>query len=87
MKKKILLTTTMIAVGTGTVLLRNEETRAKVGRKVREFYANLTNRTASDVAEDKRLKLGHPHPNEMEDNEMVNEGALYTVQYFNKEHQ
>lgn len=29
-------------------------------------------------------KGGHPHPRDIEDNNMVSEGALYSVQFFNE---
>ncbi|WP_019412468.1 hypothetical protein [Paenisporosarcina sp. TG20] len=32
-------------------------------------------------------KVGHPHPQDIEDNTMVDEGALTSVQYYNKETQ
>ncbi|WP_062109858.1 hypothetical protein [Bacillus niameyensis] len=29
-------------------------------------------------------KGGHPHPTDIEDNKMVDEGAMYSVQFFNE---
>lgn len=32
-------------------------------------------------------KAGNPHPHDIEDNKMVEEGALYSVQYYNEKMQ
>ncbi|WP_100404926.1 hypothetical protein [Bacillus solitudinis] len=83
MRKRTLLTT-VIAIGTGTALLKNNENRAKVGRKAREYYAKLMNRTADDTENERRTQIGHPDPHDYSDNKMVSEGAIYSVKHYDK---
>ncbi len=72
------------AAGVAAVLLKNEEQRARLGRMWRQWYAKLTKRTASENREERQLKIGLSHPYDFEDNRMVSEGALTSIQYYNK---
>ena len=87
LKKTLLATAVASAAGAATVLLRNGETRERAGRAVRDTYAKITRQMGNDNKKENQLKIGHPHPYDYEDNKMVNEGALTSVQHYNEKQQ
>ncbi len=72
--------------GTTTVLLGKKGMRAKVKQTIHETYQKVTGKGEKDEKE-KQLKIGYSHPHDYEDNKMVGEGALTSVQYYNKKQQ
>ncbi len=72
--------------GTTTVLLGKRGLRAKVTQTVHEAYHKITGKKKREEKE-KQLKIGHSHPHDYDDNKMVGEGALTSVQHYNKKQQ
>lgn len=75
------------AAGAAAILLKDEEKRARAGRAVREMYAKMTHRTASETQKNRKKRLGLSDPYDYEDNKMLSEGALTSVQYYNNRQQ
>ncbi|MFS0781626.1 hypothetical protein [Bacillus sp. 1P06AnD] len=86
-----------VAIGLGvasavgvTTLLKNKETRNKVMNlyvdtkdKVIHLIGKGKPVTYSDVVQ----KGGNPDPYDIQDNKMVDEGAMYSVHYYNENEQ
>ncbi|MFB5661361.1 hypothetical protein [Alteribacillus sp. HJP-4] len=84
-KRSVLLSTVVAgAVGAATFILRDEEKREKLKQASQQTLAKWNGRTKE--AEDEKLneKVGHSEPYDFEDNKMVSEGAMHSVQHFNK---
>ncbi|MFZ4450470.1 hypothetical protein [Salibacterium aidingense] len=86
MRKRNVLVPSVVAgvVGTATYFLRDEDKRERVKDVSKRTVAKWTGNTKE--AEDKELneKVGHSAPYDFEDNKMVSEGAMHSVQHFNK---
>ncbi|WP_100373557.1 hypothetical protein [Bacillus sp. FJAT-45037] len=83
--KGTIFTTVVAGVASAaTVILSDNERRERTKRKVKEMYSNMTKNKASQTNQDPSLEIGHPDPYDVEDNKMVGEGALYSVQHYNK---
>ncbi|WP_368503734.1 hypothetical protein AB3N04_16420 [Alkalihalophilus sp. As8PL] len=88
MKKRTLVATVVAGVASATtVLLRDEERREKAKRQFKQMYTKVTNQRAEESPGQPQVKAGHPDPYDIEDNEMVNEGALTSVQKYNEKQQ
>lgn len=78
----------LAGVGVGSALLLaykpNRDRLKKVGSKLRE---SLPLDNPSNQEELPIDTIGHPHPDDVQDNEMVSEGAVYSVEYYNKSKQ
>lgn len=85
MKMKKTLVFVAGAAGTTTLLLRNEELRQSLRNKVRQVRSYLSNTPVKDKVEKK--SIGHSRPYDYADNKMVSEGALTSVEYYNKAQQ
>ncbi|MBN6888151.1 hypothetical protein ACUXCC_003069 [Cytobacillus horneckiae] len=69
---------------TSVLLLANKSNREKlqsITTKIKDYMP--FNKKKNEVME----KAGHPMPQDTEDNKMVSEGALYSVNYFNEKEQ
>ncbi len=76
--------------GVATYFLRDETNRSKVKQSFSDISTKLKDTTAKMKNPDDDLpvdKGGQPHPDDIEDNKMVSEGAQYSVDYYNKEKQ
>ncbi|MCD8510999.1 MAG: hypothetical protein LRY73_14815 [Bacillus sp. (in: Bacteria)] len=73
-----------VATAAGAYFLAQEERR----KQLRDYYnrskAKLLNRTKEECDPVLQEKVGHSHPHDHEDNTMVDEGAVYSVNYYNK---
>lgn len=74
----------------GLAYLSEKENRDKA----MELMSDLKHRAVSfwckqqpDACHDLLAKAGHPDPNDIPDNKMVDEGAMYSVKYYNEEKQ
>jgi hypothetical protein len=68
-----------------TLIVGKRNLRMQVSQSIRKMYSKI-NRNQSNQTEGKN-KIGHPHPYDFEDNKMVGEGALTSIQYYNKAQQ
>jgi len=50
----------------------------------REMISRIKAMFQSSTQEDLLVKAGNPDPEDIGDNNMVNEGAMYSVHYYNK---
>ncbi|SDI01445.1 hypothetical protein SAMN05192534_11848 [Alteribacillus persepolensis] len=86
MRKRNILLSSAVAgvVGTATFLLRDEEKRDRLKQASQRTIAKWTGTTKED--EDERLneKVGHSEPYDIDDNNMVAEGAMHSVHHYNK---
>ncbi|AZU64569.1 hypothetical protein [Neobacillus mesonae] len=87
--KRVLSMGSLLAVGVGAsaVWLSNKPNRIKA----ETFLRDLKRKVMPTVYE-KSEKLpiekgGHPHPHDVEDNKMVDEGAMYSVKFYNEKMQ
>lgn len=86
MKKSIMSGLLVAGVAASAYFLGKEENRVKVNQLLNEGRAKLLNETASDYKSYLHEKAGHPHEDDLEDQTMVDEGAVYAVQYYDKEY-
>ncbi|KHF38438.1 hypothetical protein [Halalkalibacter okhensis] len=80
---------TMIAVATAaatTFLLNKKGIRAKITQTTNNMYDKVTGRKKKKEWES-QVKIGHSHPHDYEDNKMVGEGALTSIQHYNQKQQ
>jgi hypothetical protein len=86
--KRVLSKTTLMTVGIGAsaaLWLTNKPNRIKVKNFLREWKRKITPTPFSNNMQRLIEKGGNPHPRDVEDNNMVSEGAMYSVNYYNKE--
>ncbi|WP_066370608.1 hypothetical protein [Neobacillus fumarioli] len=89
MKRSIGLTSLMIAgIGaSAAVWLSNKPNRVKAENFLRDWkekiYPNIFKKSEKLPIH----KGGHPHPHDEEDNNMVSEGAQYSVKFYNEKMQ
>ncbi|ARK31523.1 hypothetical protein [Halalkalibacter krulwichiae] len=87
MVKKAIVASAAAVVGAATVLLGDRNRRTKISQSVQKILPlRQKEKNKLNVAE-KKKNLGHSHPYDYEDNKMVGEGALTSVQYYNKKQQ
>ena len=53
--------------------------------KGKDMFNRLKNKFNSTQKDDLLSKAGNPAPDDIGDNNMVNEGAMYSVNYYNKQ--
>jgi len=76
-----------IAAGIGVgsvVILSLKPTRMKIQSMFELLNAKLEKNRKKSIPME---KIGHPDPYDEKDNEMVSEGALYAVDYYNRKEQ
>ncbi|MDT8859593.1 hypothetical protein N0O92_05050 [Alkalihalobacillus sp. MEB130] len=81
MANKSMIASVVTAAAT-TILLGNRERRAKIIQTVQNLYKKGLGK--SKEKHDSQIKIGHSHPYDYEDNKMVGEGALTSVQHYNQ---
>ncbi|MDQ0271513.1 hypothetical protein [Cytobacillus purgationiresistens] len=70
---------------TSVLLLANKGNRSRLQTltaKIKNYLPYKYNKQDETM-----MKTGHPHPQDTGDNNMVSEGALYSVNYFNEKEQ
>ncbi|MCH5586596.1 hypothetical protein MK805_16795 [Shimazuella sp. AN120528] len=84
-KKTVFTTFTLTTVGLTTYLLTNKNRRKRVLDQMKNAWnkvkVSLNDKNKHDPA--LKTKIGHPHPHDHGDNNMVSEGAMYSVNYYN----
>ena len=88
--KKALKMKSLVTVGIGAsaaMWLANKPNRIKAKTFLREWKRKVTPAPYSKSTERVIEKGGNPHPHDIEDNNMVNEGAMYAVDYYNEKMQ
>ncbi|BAB06637.1 hypothetical protein P4637_09075 [Halalkalibacterium halodurans] len=73
------LTGVVTIAGVTAYALNNCTIRSKLKRVVK-----IGNQQKKEGDKTKRISIGHPDPYDTEDNRMVEEGALYSIQHYNK---
>jgi hypothetical protein len=84
---KVVSMSSLVAVGIGAsaaVWLSNKPNRIKAESVLRDWKRKVK---PNVYAKSERLPIekgGNPHPRDFADNEMVSEGAQYSVQFYNE---
>ena len=80
------LASTVLATGVAAVsyYLGEEENRIKAKQTFNWAKARLLRETDEEYKEYMKEKAGHSHPQDIEDNTMVDEGAQFAVKYYNE---
>jgi hypothetical protein len=88
--KRVLPITSLVVVGMGAsaaMWLSSKPNRLKAESVLRDWKRKIKP-SPFDKSETLPIeKGGHPHPHDLEDNNMVSEGAMYSVQFFNEKMQ
>ncbi|KGA97364.1 hypothetical protein AJ85_06200 [Alkalihalobacillus alcalophilus ATCC 27647 = CGMCC 1.3604] len=84
-KKAIYATLVAGASAVTTFYLTNKERRTELKNKTKEMYQKVCSVTNKEKPTPKQLRIGHPDPYDIEDQKMVDEGALYSVQRYNRQ--
>ncbi|MCM3726660.1 hypothetical protein M3226_13280 [Neobacillus cucumis] len=84
--KRVLSMSSLLAVGVGAsaVWLSNKPNRIKVETLLRDWKRKILPTVYQKSEQLPIHKGGHPHPDDIEDNKMVDEGAAYSVQFYNE---
>ena len=88
--KRVLSMSSLVTVGIGAsaaMWLANKPNRIKAKIFLREWKRKVTPTPYSKSAKRVIEKGGNPHPHDFEDNNMVSEGAMYSVDFYNKKMQ
>ncbi|GEL07937.1 hypothetical protein [Salisediminibacterium halotolerans] len=83
------LASTFLAVGAAAVsyYLGDEENRVKAKQWYNRAKAWALNETEDETYEEYMTeKVGHSHPEDIQDNTMVDEGAQFSVNYYNEKY-
>ncbi|MEH7299080.1 hypothetical protein [Neobacillus drentensis] len=73
-----------VGIGASAVWLSSKPNRVKAETVLREWKRKFLP-TVYEKAEQLPIEKGaHPHPHDVEDNNMVSEGAQYSVQFYNE---
>lgn len=78
------LTPIAVATAVGAYFLSKEEKRKRVRDYFNYSKAKVLNKTNEKYAPVFQEKVAHSHPHDFEDNAMVGEGAVYSVNYYNR---
>ena len=85
--KRVLSMGSLLAVGVGAsavLWLREKPNRIKAESFLKEWKRKIKP-TVFDKSEQLPIeKGGNPHPHDLEDNNMVSEGAMYSVKFYNE---
>lgn len=84
--KKVLSMSSLMAVGIGAsaVWLSNKPNRIKAESMLRDWKRKVKPTVFAKAELLPIEKGGNPHPKDFADNEMVSEGAQYSVQFYNE---
>ena len=85
--KRVLSMSSLLAVGVGAsaaLWLSNKPNRIKAETLLRDWKRKIMPTVYQKSEELPIHKGGHPHPEDTEDNKMVDEGAMYSVQFYNE---
>jgi hypothetical protein len=77
----------LVAVGIGAsaaMWLSSKPNRVKAETVLREWKRKVKPTVFEKSDQLPIEKGGHPHPHDVEDNNMVSEGAMYSVQFYNE---
>jgi hypothetical protein len=87
--KRALSLGSLLAVGVGVsaVWLSNKPNRIKAETFLRDWKRKVKPNVFQKAEQLPINKGGHPHPHDIEDNKMVDEGAMYSVQFYNEKMQ
>jgi hypothetical protein len=88
--KKVLRISPLVTVGIGAsaaMWLANKPNRIKAKYFLRKWKRKVTPTPYSKSAQRVIEKGGNPHPKDFEDNNMVSEGAMYSVDFYNEKNQ
>jgi hypothetical protein len=88
--KRVLSMGSLVTVGIGAsaaMWLANKPNRIKAKSFLREWKRKVTSTPYSKSAQRVIEKGGNPHPQDIEDNNMVSEGAMFAVDYYNEKMQ
>ncbi|OIK16127.1 hypothetical protein BIV60_06590 [Bacillus sp. MUM 116] len=85
MKRSIGMASLVAAgIGASAMWLSNKPNRIKAESLLREWKRKIFP-TVFEKSEQLPIhKGGHPHPHDLEDNKMVDEGAMYSVKFYNE---
>jgi hypothetical protein len=78
-KKTWMIGLTLAAAGLAICLLTDKKYRSKI-----KSYLYSTRPEKDKYNQDIETKIGNPHPRDEGDNNMVSEGSLYSVTYYNE---
>ncbi|RSL31004.1 hypothetical protein D7Z54_22930 [Salibacterium salarium] len=86
MRKRNFLLPSLVAgvVGTATFFLRDEQKREQLKDVSKRSVAKWTGSTKEKEDEELNEKVGYSEPYDFEDNKMVSEGAMHSVQHSDK---
>lgn len=82
--RKRSLVTVGVGLGAAAVWLANKPNRIQAKTFLRQWKRKLTPVSHSENTQRVIEKGGNPDPHDIEDNEMVSEGAMYAVDYYNE---
>jgi hypothetical protein len=89
-KKAAFTTFTLSTVGLTAYLLANKDKRKRMLDRIKQVYHQFQSSSNESKSDDNHrliTKIGHPDPHDEGDNKMVSEGAMYSVNYHNKQKQ
>ncbi|SER94023.1 hypothetical protein SAMN05518684_105206 [Salipaludibacillus aurantiacus] len=80
------LTSTLLAtaIAAGSYYLGKDQNREKLTHNFNRVKSKLKKETKEEHDPYLTEKVGHSDPQDVEDNSMVNEGAMYSVNYYNE---
>ncbi|PYZ93555.1 hypothetical protein CR194_10340 [Salipaludibacillus keqinensis] len=80
------LTSTLLAtaVAAGSYYLGKDENREKLSHNYNRLKSKMKKETKEDYDPYYAEKLGHSDPQDIGDNSMVDEGAVFSVNYYNE---
>lgn len=85
--KRMIKVKSMVMVGMGTsvmVWVSSKKNRIKVENVFRDWKRKVKPSAIDKCQSLPVEKGGHPDPHDLEDNNMVSEGAMYSVKYYNE---
>jgi hypothetical protein len=85
--KHVLSTSSLLAVGVGAsavLWLSNKPNRIKAETLLRDWKRKILPSVYQKSEQLPIHKGGHPLPHDYEDNKMVDEGAMYSVKFYNE---
>ncbi|MDG5789192.1 hypothetical protein QA612_17170 [Evansella sp. AB-P1] len=87
MNKWLTSTALVSAVAVGSYLMNKQDNREKVGHYWNRMKAIVKRETKEEHEPYYVEKVGHSDPYDVEDNSMVDEGAVYSINYYNRKKQ
>ncbi|MGM0876374.1 MAG: hypothetical protein ACQEWV_16775 [Bacillota bacterium] len=90
MKRTTIGIKSVMAVGMGTSIVlwvSSKPNRIKLENVLREWKRKVKPSVFDKSESFPVEKGGHPHPHDLEDNNMVSEGAMYSVKFYNEKKQ